>query len=161
MIIRKSTTNDSQIIAELLLACFGDQVKYGAVDNLENRYLLAFKDNKLVAMTGLQKESSFYNGSEIDWTCVLPEYRKQGIITEVMSLAIEGCSEDVYCSCLRLHDNTKVNLDFCMKTLGFELVQKAHKQFCSLYNKSCNDCIYKKESYCICCEDLYVKRTVK
>lgn len=158
MIIRKSTVNDSKIVAALLLVCFGDRVKYGAINNLEDRYFLAFEGNQLVAMTGLQKESPLYYGSEIDWTCVLPEYRGRGIITNLMSMAIKECDNDIYCSCLRLHDNTKVNLDFCMKILGFELVQKAHKRFCALYNKECDDCVYKTDGDCICCEDLYIRR---
>lgn len=158
MFIRKSTQEDLEAISNLLKICFGDRTKYGATDNLEDRYVLAFENEQLIAMTGLVERSPSYYGSEIDWTCVLPEYRGKGLMTSILSFVIKETDRDIYCSCLRLHDNDRVNLQHCMDRLGFDCVAKAHKRFCSDYMRACDDCVFKQPKTCHCCEDLYVKR---
>ena len=69
--IRKSTIEDKEIIQQLMYLCFGDNNKIEPYENLEDRYYLYFKDNTLVAMTGLTSDSE-YGRLEIDWTCTHP-----------------------------------------------------------------------------------------
>ena len=155
--IRKSTENDKENISNLLKMCFGNRDKYGATDNLENRYILVYDKEKLIAMTGLIEESPDYYGAEIDWTCVHPDYRRKGIVTKIVSIVIEGCEKDIYCSCLRLYGTGSVNLQYCMDKLDFQCVKPSHKKFFSKYTKVCNDCIYKLDGGCKCEEDLYIR----
>jgi hypothetical protein len=70
IIYRKSKEEDKPQIHQLLSECFGNRTKYGDVDNLTNRYLLAFDDNVLIAMTGIINVPPDFYGSEIDWTCI-------------------------------------------------------------------------------------------
>jgi predicted GNAT family N-acyltransferase len=159
MIYRRSTQQDYIAIDKLLKSCFGDRAKYGALDNLENRYLLAFDGDKLIAMTGLCNNSPVFFGAEIDWTCMLPEYRGKGIVVNMIKEIIKDCTTDIYCSCLRLHNNSKINLHHSMQALGFECVGKSYKTFDSRYHKACDDCIYKLDGPCACYEDLYLRKS--
>jgi predicted GNAT family N-acyltransferase len=156
---RSSVTDDKEDITALLSTCFGDREKYGAVDDLEGRYLLACDEDKIVAMTGLIQDSPDYNGNEIDWTCVLPEYRGLGLITTMMRDLLKLQTADVYCSCLRIGDNERINMYYAMQEFGFQCVVKEHKKFNILYDKVCLDCIHKNNKTCFCAEDLYVKQT--
>lgn len=158
---RRSEQKDYSSVNELLKQCFGDRERYGALENLEGRYLLAFDDDKLIAMTGIFLKSPTFDGSEIDWTCILPEYRKKGIITKMMTEIIKDVDNDIYCSCLRLHDNKDINLKYVMNTLGFECVKKGYRTYHMLHTDACNYCIYRLEKGCVCYEDLYVKRPHK
>ena len=63
--IKKSTTDDKERIQQLMQLCFGDNNKIEPYENLEDRYYLLFKDNTLVAMTGLTSDSE-YGHLEID-----------------------------------------------------------------------------------------------
>ena len=63
--IRKSTVEDKEIIQQLMQLCFGDKNNLEPYENLEDRYYLYFKDNILVAMTGLTSDSA-YGHLEID-----------------------------------------------------------------------------------------------
>jgi GNAT superfamily N-acetyltransferase len=160
IVYRKSTQQDFIAIDRLLKTCFGDRFKYGALDNLDDRYLLAFHNNRLIGITGLTVNSPLFNGAEIDWTCLLPEYRGYGIIVNMISQVIEGCSQDIYCSCLRLHNSDKINLHHSMEALGFQCIVKNHKTFNSKYHPACNDCIYKSDVKCVCYEDLYLRKAL-
>ena len=67
---RKSKDSDEAIIKELIALRFGNIDSCGVTNNLDGRYTLAFDGDTLVAMTGLN-DSKFYNGLELDWTCVV------------------------------------------------------------------------------------------
>ena len=66
---RRSNKSDKNDILKLIESRFGNRDSYGVTDNLDGRYLLAFDDNDLIAMTGLI-DGGFYAGPEIDWTCI-------------------------------------------------------------------------------------------
>lgn len=51
--IRKSTENDKNQIQELIQKCFGNRDDQEPFTNLNDRYYLYFKDNILIAMTGI------------------------------------------------------------------------------------------------------------
>ena len=72
--IRKSTTDDKELIQQLMQLCFGDKNNLEPYEDLENRYYLYFKNENLVAMSGLTSNSE-YGHLEIDWTCTRPEHR--------------------------------------------------------------------------------------
>ena len=55
MIYKYSTQLDKDEISELINLCFGNRDLFEVLDNLDNRYLLAFYNNKLVAMTGISE----------------------------------------------------------------------------------------------------------
>lgn len=63
--IRKSTTDDKKIIQYLMWICFGGKNNLEPYENLDDRYYLYFKDDILVAMTGLTSNSE-YGHLEID-----------------------------------------------------------------------------------------------
>lgn len=153
---RSSTVNDVDHIDTLLKVCFGDRAKYGALDRIEGRYVLCFDDGNLVAMTGLSVLSDF-NGYEIDWTCVHPDYRHSGLITEMLRRCVEDISSRIYCSCFRLPGKSKVNLYHAMEELGFRCIIMNYKTYDSMHMKACEDCIYRLQEGCSCHEDLYVR----
>lgn len=51
---RYSKKEDCNDILSLLLMCFGSKITSETIENIENRYLLAYCDNKLIAMTVYQ-----------------------------------------------------------------------------------------------------------
>lgn len=158
IIYRKSKNNDRENINNLLKICFGERENYGALDNLEGRYLLAFENEKLVAMTGVMLSSPAFCGSEVDWTCVLPEFRGNGLVTNMLKEALKETKCDVFCSCLRLHENDKVNLYHAMNENDFVCLIKNYKTFKKGITKACFDCVYDKGENCFCSEDLYIRR---
>ena len=114
---------DYAILNNLIYSCFGNLQKYGVLDDLEDRYLLAFDGDKVVAMTGLKRKSGF-NGCEIELTCVHPEYRKNGIAVRMIAEVIRDVKTDIYILCLRLHNNSNITLKYAMNLLGFKCVMK-------------------------------------
>ena len=154
-----STSKDITQIDNLLKLCFGDRSKYGALYNIKGRYLLAYSDKELIAMTGIcDKTMSEFDGYEIDWTCCHPDYRKQGIITDMLSALLKDKYDKIYCSCLCEPYKDKPNLHTIMTQLGFTYIQKGHKTFNRIYDDVCNDCNFKKGKDCKCREDLYFKK---
>lgn len=156
---RKSTEIDRNKIDTIMHICFGDGYQDISLNEINNRYLLAFDNDKLIAMTGLC-ESLEYVGKEIDWTCILPEYRGRGIITNMIREVIKDCQDDIYCSCWRLIGDDKVNLDYAMQELGFVCVVKDHKKYDNMYHQVCLGCV-KRYDGCKCCEDLYLRNFKK
>lgn len=156
MIYKYSTQLDKDKISELVNICFGNRDLFGVLDNLDNRYLLAFDNNKLIAMTGIS-ESKELKGLEIDWTCVHPDYRGKGIITTLLKELVEGWHKDIYCSCWRMGNNNKINLHHAMQKLGFKETIREYRKYYSKVSKVCDRCVMKSKGVCICYEDLYLK----
>lgn len=154
---RMSKEKDYEDIKKLLDTCFGDRTAFGVLEHLDDRYLLAFDNKKLIGMTGISTSKNL-NGYEIDWTCVLPEYRRHGLITDMISQCIKDCTDRVYCSCWRMSNTDRVNLQHAMNSLGFNRVIKYYKSYNSEHNNFCEKCVlYNKQSVCSCYEDLYLK----
>lgn len=114
--------------------------------NHRGRYKVAEIDNRIIAVSGiLQENITPYNGYEVTWTCCLPEYRKNGIICNILMNCISDIKEDsfnVYCSCWRIHNNTDINMSSVMKRLGFKEI--IHNRISYKYPnyKQCNECLY-------------------
>lgn len=157
---RMSLETDEEIIRELVSAVFGDREKNGTFKDLNGRYLLAFDGDELVAMTGINSETT-YAGSEVDWTCTRPDKRGLGLMTVMFGYLLKKVKEDVYCSCWRFVDSP-INLRSQMCTFGFEPVLVPRVQCDSRYSKTCvpEKCKAYREikGSCHCYEDLYVKR---
>ena len=158
--IKKSTTDDKELVQQLMQLCFGDNNKIEPYENLEDRYYLLFKDNTLVAMTGLTSASE-YGRLEIDWTCTHPEHRHNGYMKELFTKMLNGVQEPVYCSCWRLSNKNKPNLYTLMCLFDFEeFIQTRvhwkvpHNCFC----KYASDCPYCTGIGCECYEDLYLRK---
>lgn len=153
---RKSTENDKEIIIELIELRFGNRDKNGVTNKLNNRYLLAFDNNLLIAMTGLIDEG-YYNGPEIDWTCIRKEYEGQGIIDSMFEKLLKDIKTDVYCSCWRLYNRDYVNLQHIMDKFDFKLVIKERVKAVAEHNK-CRDICNMYIEGCKCYEDLYIRK---
>lgn len=151
---RMSTEDDLDQIVKLIDKRFGDRNDAGVTENLNNRYLLAFDRDKLIAMTGVS-DSGAYNGLEVDWTCVLKEYSGHGLVVKMLRMLLKNCRQDVYCSCWRLGNRPYPNLDRVMKELGFIEVIRGWKHFNCMYNK-CRDICVGTCDYLGCYEDLYL-----
>lgn len=151
---RYSTVEDWGIIFDLLKLCFGF-IHPDWNGNLDGRYFMAFDDDKLVAVTGVNS-TGIYKGLEVDWTCVLPEYRGHNIMTIMLKHLLDSATEDVYCSCWRVLNNP-INLHKAMYQCGFEQVQEGRHVYSKQWYYACDDCIYHNVVNCRCCEDLYVK----
>lgn len=152
---RRSTVDDLDAVSDLINQCFGFR-EDNPLYNIESRYLLAFDEHKLVAMTGIIF-SSKYNGLEVDWTGVDKDYRGTGLITNMLRNLLSEHKCDVYCSCWRLYNRKDVNLHFAMKELGFTLLRESHKKYNSKECEVCKVCVNNIGDNCICCEDLYIR----
>ena len=151
---KKEDCND--ILSLLLLLCFGSKITSEVIENIENRYLLAYYDNELVAMTGLSDDTDF-DGFEIDWTCCRPDYRRRGIISDMLGIVLKSVKSDVYCKCLRTYQNEYANLHSIMTKYGFICVKRNYKEFHISKGIMCDVCPYKNNDMsCICYEDLYI-----
>ena len=95
MHIRLSTEADKSSISTLMSYCFGDREQYGAFDDLNGRYILAFDEDILVAMTGIIFNTD-YNAFEIDWTCTRPQYQRWGIMHELFKRVCNLTDEVIY-----------------------------------------------------------------
>ena len=160
--IRFSCDDDLLRIQALVCECFGERTKYGVFDNLNGRYLLYFIDDTLVAMTGLNRNTTYPNGSEIDWTCTKPEYRGSGIMHILFSKLIQLTDENIYCSCWKTGDS--IHLKSLMKDFGFECICEGHIKSNNLKcgSSHCFDCVKfsDEEGVCVCQEDLYLRKAI-
>ena len=156
--IRYSTETDKKDIQALIESRFG--VRESAYEDLENRYLLCFEDDKLIGITGCSKSPRF-NGYEIDWTCIAHSAEGKGIITELIRQVIEGVTEDIYCSCWRTNDKSDIHLHHAMAEHGFSPCLPVRIQYDSRYMNCPNECTSYTGKGCHCFEDLYIKKSKK
>ena len=150
---RYSTEDDKEGIQKLILSKFG--VREQALDNLDDRYLLAVYNNEIVAMTGISNKSS-YNGLEVDWTCVADGFTGRGLITRMLYSLLKDVKADVYCSCWGYKDNP-INLRYAMDALGFKPVIVHRLQASTDYYNCADICTRKRDGICSCYEDLYMR----
>ena len=160
--IRLSTESDRDSIKGLVELCFGNRLQCGYLDYLDGRYHLNIVDGKLVAMSGLNSNTSYENGLEVDWTCTHPDYRKCGYMHEIFEQMIPLTNGNIYCSCWHLEGKENVELYSLMRDFNFECIKPAHKigraGYCSFSNNV--DCVnYKKN--CNCQEDLFLRKSLE
>lgn len=82
ILMRPSTENDRKQLSELFKQNFGmDAKKYGALDNLDERYMVAelhtqftagniHKAPEIIGVTGIQKDKNLDSLYHLDWTCM-------------------------------------------------------------------------------------------
>lgn len=157
---RLSTKNDEVSIKLLLKECFGSfPIKNGALDNLDGRYLLYRNDDtgEILGMTGLIRSDKL-NALEVDWSCVKPNCRKQGIMHDLFSRMCHLTDEKIYCYCWRLSKDGETAMKSIMKDFHFqEVIHECHSY---KYNVNCfkyGSCIYCNRQECRCWQDLYVR----
>lgn len=158
--IRKSTVYDKEIIKELMYTCFGDKNNLEPYENLNDRYYLYFKNNILVAMTGLT-DNTDYRGLEIDWTCTHPKYRHNGYMQELFKNMICDINSNIYCSCWRLNNRDKINLHTIMMLYNFEEIVRPIVHWKVGHNCFRNydgGCLCYRGPACECYEDLYLRK---
>lgn len=154
---RKSKVSDSLQIQQLLSETFGIDYLEEYIEHIENRYLLAFDKDVLIAITGVGEFGDF-KSLEVDWTVCKEKYRHRGIITNMLKQLIEPLDCDVYCSCWRLEKDGNIQLNYSMKALGFVEVDRGMNHFKEEYFK-CMECPYKKlRENCECWTDLYLRK---
>lgn len=157
---RLSMAGDEAEIERLIEERFGNRNSYRVLDNIENRYFVAVnKEDEIVAMTGLN-DSKFYNGLEIDWTCVHPAYTGHNLMALMIEYLLKDCKQDVYCSCWRF-DGKPINLRYAMQYNHFMPVLipriTADSRFNALCKEKCKQ-YNPVDGYCKCYEDLYCRR---
>lgn len=158
--IRRSTIDDKECIQQLMQLCFGGKNNLEPYENLEGRYYLYFKDDILVAMSGITSDSE-YGHLEVDWTCTRPEYRHNGYMQEIFTEMLTNVHEPVYCSCWRLANRDRVNLHTLMYLFGFKEVVSSRVHWKIPHN--CfrdyeGDCPYYTGIGCECWEDLFLRK---
>lgn len=161
--IRKSTTDDKEQIQQLMKICFGDKNNLEPYESLEGRYYLYFKENSLVAMTGLTSNSE-YRHLEVDWTCTHPEHRHKGYMQELFTHMLTDVKEPIYCSCWRMPNKDKVNLHTIMRLFNFKEVVQSRVHWKIPHNcfLDCKGgCSYCTGSNCECYEDLYLREGIE
>jgi N-acetylglutamate synthase-like GNAT family acetyltransferase len=155
---RYSHKGDEDAVYNILQECFGFVHRETATKDINCRYLMCFDDDKPVAITGLEWSYTFHCLA-FDFTGVIPEYRKQGIIEEMFERLISSTDERIVCSCWRIGDNN-VNLHKVMDKFGFELIMKDTMKFKCGYNcsRAQKHCTGYSGDDCTCSEDLYELR---
>lgn len=154
---RKSKSSDSLQVQQLLSENFGKDYLEEYIEDIEDRYLLAFNQDELVGITGI-KDFDEFKSLEVDWTVCKKEYRHQGIITTMLRQLLEPLKCDVYCSCWRLEKDGEIQLRHSMKVLGFIEVDRCMHHFTSEHYK-CVECPYKNiRENCECWTDLYLRK---
>lgn len=174
IIYRRSVENDKEQLERLFKESFGMVADTGgALSTIEDRYVVAElvtedaegKDEagyrpRIIAASGILPVSrSEYCGYEITWTCTTKEYRKKGIIVEILKQCERELPDDhlpIYCDCWRIKDNEHINMVSVMKHLGMQEVIRGRIKRVYPHNKSCVGCIYAEEE-CYCHGDLYIK----
>lgn len=139
---------------------FGDRDNVEPYDNLDDRYWLYFKDDELVAMTGLM-DSKEYRALEVDWTCTHPDHRHKGYMQSLFREMLRGIEVPVYCSCWRMPGRDRVNLQTIMDMFDFKEVIKPRVTWNVPHNCSRNyaeGCVNCTDDNCICYEDLYLRK---
>ncbi len=159
--IRAASDSDYEQIKDLFRICFGGIAEsFGALSPIKGRYFVAEADHKIVAISGiLPLARSDYHGYEITWTCSHPNFRRRGLVVDILRLCEHFLPNDhlpLYCSCWRVKDNADINMKFVMQKLGMHLVFQNRLNRMYIHNKECSDCHYSEDS-CHCCEDLYMK----
>lgn len=160
--IRMSTVEDLPDIMDLIKERLGNKEYLDFYNDLDNRYLLCYDGNHLIAMTGINF-SSKYKGLEVDWTLVRDVYEDSGIITEMLSLLLKEESDNtvVFAEVYRYADNTLCVLQHAMDKLGFRLCLPKRVVFDSRYHTCSKDCSRRIEGvHCSCSIDLYIKGDV-
>lgn len=158
--IRKSRTKDRELIQQLMWLCFGGKKSnLEPYENLEGRYYLYFKDDTLVAMSGITSDSE-YGYLEVDWTCTHPEHRHNGYMQEIFTEMLTDVHEPVYCSCWRLANRDRINLYTLMHLFGFKEVVPSRVHWKIPHN--CfrdyeGGCPYYTGIGCECWEDLFLR----
>lgn len=153
---RLSRENDKDEIRGLLSSSFG--IRDEALENLDSRYLLYQLDSgEIVGMTGLAWSDKL-QGYEIDWSCVKPNCRRQGIMHDLFSRICRLTDDRIYCYCWRLSRTGDIPMRSLMKDFHFQEIING----CNSYKLGANchrskTCIYSERTDCRCWEDLYVR----
>lgn len=137
-------------IKELIDVCFGNSKWY---DYESLTYVTANHNGKIIGFAGITTTED-YDGTLISLVCVSPAYRKQGVATKLISMI---SSDNLYVKCWKWPTRNNVNLDYAMKTLGFQVAIKDYRKYDSRYLNICKDCHFYTDN-CKCTEDLYVKK---
>lgn len=163
MFVRYSVSKDYNVIKALVLKCFGGLDLGEILENIEGRYLLAFDGSRLVGMSGLMYNKQ-YGALEIDWSCVVPDMRRQGIMTNLISRLVGTTDESIYCSCWRLEDKEYPNMYNVLSRFGFKEVMKPRVTWDTRFNCGKGEyecpCVVgsaRARGVCRCYEDLYVR----
>ena len=157
--LRWSKSDDYEKIKKLTESRFGNRDSQGIAENLDNRYLLLENEGgEIVALTGLN-DSKYYNGKEIDWTCLDHRYTGHNLMALLIAEVIKDCTEDVYCSCWRFENGT-INLRRAMAYNNFLPALIPRLTLCSKYTNCREICsAYNPvDGVCTCYEDLYVRK---
>lgn len=153
---RYSTVSDRQQITDLLLACFGQHaIDSGALEELNDRYLICFDGVKAVAMTGIQVDAIMRSAC-ILWSCTLPQYRRRGLITAMLRYLLQHLHINGYTLesvCWQQESRQEPNMHKVMQRLG---LQKLNYDIPFIrQGKQCTNCVFGKDTECRCRDVLY------
>ena len=169
IVYRKSDESDKEQLEILFNESFGMLASTGgALNPIKDRYMVAElavnkagqNQTQIIAASGILPVSrSEYCGYEITWTCTSKEFRKKGIIVEILRQCERELPDDhlpLYCDCWRIRDNEHINMVSVMKHFGMKEIVRGRIKRVYPHDKSCIGCIYAEEG-CYCHGDLYIK----
>ena len=165
--IRRSIVSDFEPIRNLLIKCFGERTEndvelFGYVT--DGSIIVMTYDDKIVATAGIIN-TTFENEyvHELRYVCTDPEYRKQGIMHDVLKEAITSLwkSKKLICWAVREHEQTKANLHSILVNNGFKRVDNVEKEWtCKTcrraYGFKCNLQYAVDSNGCNCHEELWI-----
>ena len=155
---RRSTRDDKRQMEFVFNQYFGKRPIDGVFSDLDNRYIVACEKDTgdIVGFAGvISPEFSEFQGYEIDWSCVLPEYHNTSLLMNLLLEVTKNCDRDVYCESWRVDGAPETDLLSQLKKIGFKQIVEAYRLADSSYSSACLTCNIKKRP-CQCCYDLYV-----
>lgn len=158
--IRRSTKKDIEAVKTIIHECFG----YGVRDekhltNMEGRYLLAEINGMVVGMTGICP-SDDHGGEEVDYTGVLPKYRRRGIMDRLIKELLKDRTEPLWYSAWRFAGHERSNPQTILENNGFKLIKQPWVRWD--VPATCNESNYMQGckglcgEHCHCYEDLWL-----
>lgn len=169
ILIREATEADREQIERLFQEGFGNIAnRNGALSCIEGQYAVAElhkhyigsdDESEIVAVSGIRDlDHSDFKGYEINWTCTTKEYRKQGLIVQILKKCMDSLKDDgmpLYCDCWKVGAND-ISMKSVMKHLGMHKVVAERIKRDYSYSTDCSGCPYEDEE-CFCCVDLYMR----
>lgn len=161
-VVRLSSKKDIPAIEHLWKSCFNFQAPYSSyMDGVEDgKYFVYDVNGTIIGMTGFWFQSQYSSPFALDWCCVDPEYRKLGVMRELLACMLPlVTASPVYVSCWGTDTKSgNVHLENLMHENGFSLViSKVVQWLPDVTCSSKNTCVMYRGAKCSCFESLFCR----
>ena len=125
--VRKLTTDDAQVVAELDFKCFGArdacnrEYFFRVAQDDRQEFLVAERDGKIVACAGAEIDN---DTAEIESIAVAPEYRRVGVAKILLAKLLDAITKrGATFIVLEVRPSNKAAIEL-YKNFGFQIVER-------------------------------------